>query len=453
MMKTIILFLIGFSFCLTAQQSHSEIAIQLKNKGLEELSAFEMLKDLTSSVGNRLSGSKNYEKAVVWGKQMLQKAGADSVWLEPVMIPNWVRGVEKASLMLANKKKIELSICALGGSVGTSAKGIRADVIEVKSFEEVKQLGEKGKGKIIFYNRHFDRTNATPFQAYGGAVDQRTNGAIEAAKVGAVAVLVRSITPALDDEPHTGAMHYADSIPKIPAVAISTVDAEVLSNELKQHNVSSVNIVLTCQTYPDVPSYNVVGEIKGSEHPEEIVLVGGHLDSWDKGTGAHDDGSGVVHSIEVIRLIKSLNLKPKRTIRAVLYANEENGLKGGQAYAADEKNKNEKQIAAIESDAGGTSPRGFGVNTDSVRFEKINSYSPLLAIVNAEKIRKGGGGADISTLEQFGTALIGLNPDPQRYFDYHHSNNDTIDKVHPRELEMGAIAMAILAWAISQDGL
>lgn len=452
-MKIFLLFLVGFSFFLNAQQSNLEIAEKIKNKGLEELSAFEMLKDLTSKVGNRLSGSKNYEKAVVWGKQMLIKAGADSVWLEPVMIPHWVRGEEKASVLLLNKKKVELSVCALGGSIGTSLKGILADVIEVKSFDEVKQIGEKAKGKIIFYNRHFDRTNVNPFQAYGGAVNQRTNGAIEAAKVGAVAVLVRSITPALDDEPHTGTMHYLDSIPKIPALAISTLDAEMLSKELHQHNVISVSLFLGCKTYPDIPSYNVVGEIKGIEKPEEIVLVGGHLDSWDKGTGAHDDGSGVVHSIEVIRLIKGLGLKPKRTIRAVLYANEENGLRGGDAYASRENNKNEKHIVAIESDAGGTSPRGFGVNTDSVRFEKISSYSSLLGIVGAERIRKGGGGSDISTLEKFGTTLIGLSPDPQRYFDYHHSHNDTIDKVHPRELELGAIATAILAWSISQDGL
>ncbi len=452
-MKTSLLFLIVFSSCLTAQQSHFEIAEQIKNKGLEELTAFEMLKDLTGNIGNRLSGSKNYDKAVVWGKQALLHAGADSVWLEPVMIPHWVRGDEKASLVLVNKKKIELSICALGGSIGTPKNGIRADVIEVQSFDEVKQLGDKAKGKIIFYNRPFDKKNANPFHAYGGAVNQRTNGAIEAAKVGAVAVLVRSITPALDDEPHTGAMRYADSIPKIPAAAISTVDAEMLSKELNRRNVVSIHLLLRCQTYPDVLSYNVIGEIRGSEKPDEIVLVGAHLDSWDKGTGAHDDGSGIVHSVEVIRLIKSLKLKPRRTIRAVLYANEENGLRGGKAYAARENNKKEKHIAAIESDAGGSSPRGFGVSTDSVRFEKIRSYSSVLEIVGAEKISRGGGGADISTLQPLGTALIGFNPDPQRYFDYHHSNNDTIDKVHPRELELGAIAMAILAWVISQDGL
>ena len=452
-MKTFLLFLICLSNSLIGQQSHSEIAVQIKNNGLEELYAFEMLKDLTGNVGNRLSGSKNFDKAVEWGKRALEKAGADSVWLEPVMITHWVRGNEQAILSLVDKRKIELSICALGGSIGTAKNGISAEVIEVKSFEEVKQLGSKAKGKIIFYNRPFDRTNWSPFQAYGGAVNQRTSGAIEAAKVGAIAVLVRSITPAMDDEPHTGAMRYADSIPQIPAAAISTVDAEMLSKELNKHNVSSVHILLSCKTYPDVASFNVIGEIRGSEKPEEIVLVGGHLDSWDKGTGAHDDGSGVVQSVEVIRLIKNLNIHPKRTIRAVLFANEENGLKGGRAYAARESNKKEKHIAAIESDAGGTSPRGFGVSSDSLKFEKIKSYSSLLEIVGAEKINKGGGGSDISTLESLGTTMIGLNPDPQRYFDYHHSNNDTIDKVHPRELELGAIAMAILAWAISQDGL
>jgi carboxypeptidase Q len=248
-------------------------------------------------------------------------------------------------------------------------------------------------------------------------------------------------------------MHYADSIPQIPAAAISTLDAEMLSKELNQHNVVSIYLLLSCKTYPDVPSFNVIGEIHGSEKPKEIVLVGGHLDSWDKGTGAHDDGSGIVQSVEVIRLIKSLKLIPKRTIRAVLYANEENGLKGGRAYAAREGNKRETHIAAIESDAGGFSPRGFEVSTDSVKYQKIRSYSSLLEIVGAEKISRDGGGSDISTLEQFGTTLIGLSPDPQRYFDYHHSHNDTIDKVHPRELELGAIAMAILAWAISQDGI
>jgi carboxypeptidase Q len=434
-------------------QTHSETAVLLKDKGLTELKAFELLADLTSTSGPRLSGSEGYEKAVRWGMDALKAAGADSVWLEPVMVPKWVRGpIEKAEVTVGGKR-MELTVCALGGSVGTSQDGVTGDVIEVHSFDEVQSLGSKGRGKIIFYNRPFDRTKVNTGEAYGGAVNQRSNGAIEAAKVGAAGVIVRSMTNALDDEPHTGAMRYDDSIPKIPAVAVSTVDADMLSGLLKKTTRVPLTIRLSARTFPDVPSFNVIGQITGTQYPKEIILVGGHLDSWDKGTGAHDDGSGVVHSIETIRLIKGAGLQPKRTIRAVLYANEENGLKGGRAYAARSAMTSEKHLAAIESDAGGFLPRGFGVSTDSLRFEKIRSYSSLLELVGAEKIRRGGGGADISTLEKFGTVMIGLNPESQRYFDYHHSHHDTIDKVHPRELELGAIAISILAWVLAQDGI
>lgn len=443
-------FLVGF---LTAQQTHTEIALHLKNKGLQDPMAYELLKDLTSNIGHRLSGSKNFEEAVQWGKKELVKAGADSVWLEPVTIPHWVRGIEIASALIGTNKKEELAICALGGSIGTPKNGIQASVIEVKSFEDLKQLGEKAKGKIIFYNRSFDRTKVNTFEAYSGAVDQRSKGAIEAAKVGAVAVIVRSMTNTIDKVPHTGMMSYNDTVPKIPAAAVSTEDADLLSGHLKNGQKVSIHLQLGCKTLSDVQSYNVIGQIRGTERPDEIILVGGHLDSWDKGTGAHDDGSGVAHSIEVIRLLKSLPERPKRTIRVVLFANEENGLKGGKAYAARLQNKNEKHLAAIESDAGGFLPIGFGVTTDSAKFTKIKSYSSYLEIIGAERISKGGGGADISTLESYGTALIGLNLNSQRYFDYHHSDHDTIDKVHPRELELGAIAIAILSWVIAQDGL
>ena len=445
--------LLSVSFPVTAQLSHSDAANLLKNKGLEELAAYDMLKDLTANVGHRLSGSEGYEKAVVWGKKELEKAGADSVWLEPVMIPKWVRGNVERATALCGRMQYDLTVCALGGSVGTSKDGIKSEVVEVHSFEEVKALGSKAKGKIIFYNRAFDRTKVNTGEAYGGAVNQRTSGAIEAARVGAIGVLVRSMTNAIDDEPHTGAMRYNDSIPKIPAAAVSTIDANLLSELLHKERSVSVTLRLSAKTFADVPSYNVIGELRGTEFPKEIIVVGGHLDSWDKGTGAHDDGSGIVQSIEVIRLIKALKVKTKRTIRAVLFANEENGLKGGRAYAARERNHTENHIAAIESDAGGFLPHGFGVSTDSVRYEKIRAYGSLLEIVGADKIQRGGGGADISTLQSIGTVQIGLNPDSQRYFDYHHSNNDTIDKVHPRELELGSIAMSILAWVIAQDGL
>ncbi|MFA6437776.1 MAG: M20/M25/M40 family metallo-hydrolase [Bacteriovoracaceae bacterium] len=447
-----------FCICLlgsvvTAQGSHTIVAQQIKNKGLTDLAAFEMLKDITISVGHRLSGSAGYEKAVVWAKRQLEAAGADSVWLEPVMIPKWVRGeIEQVSAKAGNTT-VNLTVCALGGSVGTGAKGITGEVIEVQSFDEVKALGEKAEGKIIFYNRPFDKTLLNTGEAYGGAVNQRGSGAIEAAKVGAVGVIVRSMTNAIDDVPHTGAMRYVDSIPKIPAVAISTIGANTLSKLIEVQKSVSVTMKLSAKTFADVPSYNVIGEVRGSKFPKEIVLVGGHLDSWDKGVGAHDDGCGVAQSIEVIRIIKNLQLQPKRTIRAVLFANEENGLKGGKAYAARSQNVTDVHIAAIESDAGGFLPRGFGVTADSIKFEKIKSFASVLETAGAEKITRGGGGADIGPLQTFGTALIGLHPDSQRYFDYHHSIHDTMDKVHPRELELGAIAITILSWIISQEGL
>ncbi|MBI2428892.1 MAG: M20/M25/M40 family metallo-hydrolase [Ignavibacteriales bacterium] len=437
---------------LSAQPSHQEIADKITRKGLEDLYAFEMLEDLTQ-YGHRFSGTPGYDKAVQWAEQKLKEVGADSVWLQPVVVPHWVRGNPEKAVATIGKKKIDLSVCALGGSVATPKNGITAEVIEVKSLAEAKQLGERAKGKIIFYNRPFDKTKINPFEAYGGAVDQRSRGAIEAAKVGAVAVLVRSMTNAIYKVPHTGAMRYADTVAKIPAAAISTMDANYLSDELQKGSKVSVTLTMDCTTLPEVQTYSVIGEIRGTEYPNEIVLIGGHLDSWDRGTGAHDDGSGVVQCIDVLRLMHELQLKPKRTIRCVLFANEENGLRGARAYAKNIDTMKEKHIVAIESDAGGFSPRGFGVEADSVRFLKIASFASLLENIGADRIRMGGGGADISVLEKFGTVLIGLSPDPQRYFDYHHTDIDTIDKVHPRELQLGAIAIAILTWALAQEGV
>lgn len=451
-MKTIFCLTLLAATTLPAQPAHQEIADSFTRKGLEDLYAYEMLKELTQH-GHRFSGTPGYDKAVQWAEQQLREVGADSVWLQPVMVPHWVRGNREKAVARIGKKKIDLSVCALGGSVATPKNGITAEVIEVKSLAEAKQLGERANGKIIFYNRPFDKTKVNPFEAYSGAVDQRSRGAIEAAKVGAVAVLVRSMTNAIYKVPHTGMMRYADTVAKIPAAAISTVDANMLSEELQKGNNVSVTLILDCKNFPEAQTHSVIGEIKGSEYPDEIVLIGAHLDSWDKGTGAHDDGSGVVQCIDVLRLMKGLQLKPKRTIRCVLFANEENGLRGARTYAKNIDTTKEKHIAAIESDAGGFSPRGFGIESDSVRFLKVASFAPLLENIGADRIRMGGGGADISVLEKYGTVLIGLNPDPQRYFDYHHTDIDTIDKVHPRELQLGAIAIAILTWALAQEGI
>jgi carboxypeptidase Q len=438
-------------------QQYRGVLQQMVSSGLQSCTAYELLHELCTTIGPRLSGSANAEKAIQWAKKKMEDLRFDRVWLEPVMVPCWVRGpVEEASIVnIATNSyaSTALRICALGGSIGTPADGITAEVVEVQSFDELQKLGTKAKGKIIFFNRPMDRSLLSTGQAYGRAVNQRSQGAIEAAKVGGVAALVRSMTTRLDDVPHTGMMNYVDTIPKVPAAAVSTVGANLLSSLLKKDPNLKVNIKLSCETLPDVESANVIGEIVGSEFPNEIVLVGGHFDSWDKGQGAHDDGAGCMQAVEVIRLIKSLGLKPKRTIRAVLFINEENGVRGGNAYAEKERPA-ETHIAAIESDAGGFTPRGFGVTTDSVRFDKIARWAPVLEMIDAGRITRGGGGVDIDPLRRTkDVPALGLRVDGHRYFDYHHSDSDTIDKVNERELELGAIAMAILSYIISEEGL
>lgn len=448
---TIFIFIFVATNIIFAQKNYDSLFLKIAEEGLDKINTHRLLSELCTTIGNRVTGSESASKAVEWTKSQMEKEGADFVWTEKMMVPHWVRGkIEKAE-MNVNGKKIKLDICALGGSIATPKNGIEAEVIEVKNFDEVRALGEKAKGKIIFYNRPFDRKRLDG--AYGNAVNQRSIGAIEAAKVSAIGSVIRSMTYALDDKPHTGAMHYEDSVTKIPHGALSTISANLLSETLKKEKNVKLKFILSSETLPDVESANVIGEIRGSEFPNEIIVVGGHLDSWDKGQGAHDDGSGCMQSIEVLSLIKRLGLKPKRTIRAVMFMNEENGLRGGLDYASNKNRANEKHIAAIESDAGGFMPHGFGVTTDSIKFEKLKSFAKYLEFIGCEKFQKGGGGADISPLQKQGVPVLGLNPDGERYFDYHHSDNDTIDKVNSRELEFGAIAMTILSFLISEEGL
>ena len=428
-----------------------ETSRKIVKEGLTNQTSYKLLYELTSKIGSRLSGSPQAQQAVEWGKRKMLEMNYDSVWLENMMVPRWVRG-KYEEVEIIYPSKIKLNSCALGGSGGTDDKWISAEVIKVNSVEEAKQLGEKAKGKIIYFSRPFDQTLIDPGAAYGKAGDQRYRGPNEASKLGAVAAIVRSMTHALDDKPHTGATNFEKDVKKIPALAISTIDANKL-NELLANGKVEIKVKLSAQTLPDVESSNVIGQITGTEFPNEIVLVGGHLDSWDKGTGTHDDGTGCVQAMEVVNILKSLGIKPKRTIRAVLFMNEENGLRGGLNYAERRKSLKEKHIAAIESDGGGFTPTGFGITTDSLKFEKIKSFAYLLEEFHASRITKGGGGADINPLSESGTVMIGLDHDSQRYFDYHHSDNDTIDKVNSRELELGAIAMTILAYAISEIGL
>lgn len=439
-------------------QAYSRVAQSIFEKSLRDSYSHALLLELTD-IGPRLSGSAQAASAVEWAERAMRHLGFDNVRLEPVKVPRWVRGdVEEARPVFSRGANGSISsdstysICALGGSIGTGEDGIMAEVLEVRTFDELHSLNEQAAGKIIFFNRPMDRSKLTTFEAYGGAVNQRGSGAIEAAAVGGVAALVRSMTTRIDDIPHTGAMHYTDSIPKVPAAAISTMDADALSAALQKDPGMKLWMKLSCETLPDVESANVVGEIIGWEKPDEVVVIGGHLDSWDKGTGAHDDGAGCVQSIDALRLIKESGLKPRRTIRAVMFMNEENGLRGGIAYAAKDRG-NEKHIAAIESDAGGFAPRGFGVSSDSVSFEKIRKWEFLFADIEADRIRKGGGGADISPLAQKGVPAIGLRVDSHRYFDYHHSATDTFDKVNERELALGAAAMAILSYVLAEEGL
>lgn len=445
-----------FASILVAQspvvKRHSATANNIVREALGSNNSYDLLYQLCVGIGHRISGSPQAADAVAWAKNIMEKYGFDNVHLEPVMVPHWVRGpVEEAYLLHPSGEREKLNVTALGGTIGTPPEGITAGVVEVKSFDELRKLGDKAKGKIVFFNRPMDRTLINTFAAYGGAVDQRGGGAILAARYGGVAALVRSMTTRVDDSPHTGGMGYVDTVKKVPAAAISTRGANVLSRLLAEEPSIRIQLRLSAQTLPDVESANVAGELKGTEKPNEVIVIGGHLDSWDIGQGAQDDGAGCVQSIEALRILKKLGLKPKRTIRAVMFMNEENGLRGGIGYAAKDR-PGEKHIAAIESDEGGFNPRGFGIN-DSLAYTKIAPWAPLLRSFGADRIDLGGGAADISPLGQKGVPMIALNVDTHRYFDAHHSENDNLGAVNERELALGAAAMAILSYVLAQEGL
>ncbi len=433
---------------------YGALAARLLHTGLGRPGAYLMLEQLTSRAAHRLSGSAGADTAVEVAKAWMEERGFSNVHLEHIMVPRWERGrTERAFLEIPGKANIPVAVCALGGSIATPAGGISAGVVEVRSFEELERLGRAASGKIIFFNRPMDPSMLNTFEAYGGAVDQRSRGAIQAAKSGGVAVLVRSMTLAIDGVPHTGGMAYQDGVKKIPSAAISTRDAEELSALLRKGTNLRVRLMLSCRTLPDAPSANVVGEIAGTEKPGEVVVVGGHLDAWDKGSGAHDDGAGCVQAIEALDLLRKTGLKPKRTIRAVMFMNEENGLRGGRGYVADPLRRSEKHTAVIESDAGGFAPRGFFIDADSAIRAQVMGWKPFMETVNAGRLLAGRSGVDISPMVATGVPGFGLDPENHRYFDYHHSDKDTPERVNPRELEMGAIAEALLAYIIAQEGL
>ena len=417
---------------------------RLAERALGDNRAIATLRSLIATAPKRLSGSPGADAAVQWGLAAMREIGLENVRAEPCLVPCWVRGEERAEVLGAGA--MPLRVTALGGSVGTPPAGIEAEIVEVRSFEQLQALGEAARGKIVFFNRPMPRALRRTGQAYGEAVPQRSNGAIEAGKVGAIGAIVRSMTTAIDGYPHTGAMHYDEGVPKVPAAAVATADAETLAALGKQGPVR-VRLVLGCEIRPDVPGANVVGDLRGSERPDDIVLVGAHLDAWDLGTGAHDDGAGVAHVLEALRLLRACDVRSKCTIRAVLFANEENGLRGGLAYAADHAAELGRHRAAIETDGGGFSPVGFSTSLRDAEAEAVRAlFLPLQDLGAGVFVAgAGAGGADIGPLHTAGVPCFALWVDGQRYFDYHHSAVDDLPAVHERELALGAAVVGFAA--------
>ena len=450
-----VLFLLSAALVSTAQNEDSIMIRRIADEILVNGKAYQNLHTLTKQVGPRLTASPGWYKAESWGVKTLKDAGADNVYMQECMVPHWVRGGrDEARFSQGNNRAQTLDVIALGNSVGTGPKGVTAPVILINSFDALEARKDEVKGKIVFYNYKFNPRFIRTFQAYGDAVRYRGQGPSRAARYGAVAALVRSMTHAEGNNPHTGATNYNDSFPKIPALAVGIQDADRLAAAISQNSNTTLYMRSNAKMLPDTIGHNIIGELRGTEFPDEIITVGGHLDSWDPAEGAHDDGAGCVHSIEVLRALKAIGYKPKHTIRVVLFVNEENGTRGGNKYAQEAKEKNEKHIFALESDAGGFTPRGFGFTISKEKLEKVRQWLPLLSPYGTCELAEGGGGSDIGPLNRaLGTPLAGLSPDSQRYFDIHHARSDVFEAVNRRELELGAVNMAALIYLVDKYGL
>lgn len=454
MLKHIITFSVFlFSiFTVQSQDKDSLVIQQIFEEALTKGKSFDYLNYMCTKIGGRLSGSVEAEKAVEYTYNELDKF-CDQVKLQPVKVPHWERGIKEVGYFTSNGERKNVAICALGGSIATPENGIEGNVVEVQNFKQLRDLGNKGvKGKIVFFNRPMNPVHMNTFTAYSGGVDQRWAGAMEAAKQGAIAIVVRSLSVGINDFPHTGSMGYDEKITKIPASSISTKAAFELSKAIKKNPETRFYFKQSCKTFPDAPSNNVIGELKGTEFPQEYIVVGGHLDSWDLGQGAHDDGAGCAQSIEALRILKAIGYTPKRTLRAVMFMNEENGMRGAKEYGKIVSKRNEKHIAAIESDRGGFIPKGFSLQGSPEQVKKAKSWAKYFEKYGMYHFKEGGSGADIAQIKTKNVFLMGLVPDSQRYFDYHHATSDNIDAVNQRELELGAAAMAAMIYLLDQYG-
>lgn len=444
--------LVALPALLHAQQDDSVFLRRLADEVLLNSGAYENLRQLTKGIGGRLAGSPQMVKAEQWGLKAMQAAGAQKAWMQECMVPHWVRGgQDKASVQTGATRK-QLDVVALGNTMG-SGKPLTAEVIAIDNFEELEARKNEVKGKVVLYNYPFNRKMVRTFQAYGDASKYRREGPSRAAKYGAVAAIVRSMSHSTDNHPHTGSTTYNDSFPKIPALAIGLQDADYLYGAARKGK-ANVTLQTNGRFLPDTIGHNIIGELRGTQFPDEYITIGGHLDSWDNCEGAHDDGAGCVQTIEILRAFKALGYQPKRTIRFVLFANEENGLRGGTKYADEAKAKNEQHIFALESDAGGFTPRGFSFTIPHDKWNKIQPWAALLAPYGASEFVTPGGGADIGPLNRTqGTIVAGLQPDSQRYFDIHHARTDVFEAVNKRELDLGALNMAALVYLVDKYGL
>jgi carboxypeptidase Q len=414
-------------------------ANRIIDAALEDSTAWTRLAEMTEKFGNRLSGTPALEQTIDWVIAKMKEDGLQNVRGEPVMVPVWVRGAESAQLV--SPRAQNLPMLGLGGSIATPPGGITADVMVVNSFSDLSAKAARAAGKIVLFD--------VPFTTYGETVQYRTRGAVAAAKAGAVAALVRSVTPYSQRTPHTGAMSYDSTVRRIPAAAITVEDAEMIRRMLDRGERVRVKLTMSAKTMPDAPSRNVIGEIVGSGKPDEVVVFGGHIDSWDVGRGAMDDGGGVVVAWEAVKLLKRLGLTPRRTIRVVGWTNEENGGRGGQGYRDAHKAEVDKHVLAIESDGGVFKPQGFSFGGSDAAFDILKQVGSLLDRIEAGSIVKGGGGADIGPIMALGVPGLGLNVDGTKYFWYHHTEADTIDKLDPAEMARCVAAMAVMAYVVA----